>query len=85
MDSSPEDNKMVKSTFQADYFEDDGDFYYMIADAGAETVQYGFQNVLCGEYMLAAKNESEYWTTFARFTTDFWYPTFEGGPPVSYT
>ena len=51
---------MVKDTFDAGYFEDDGDFYYMIADAGAETVQYGYQNVLCDEYMMTAKNESEY-------------------------
>merc|ERR1712137_141432 len=85
LQGTPQEAAAVKQAFQAEYFEDDGDFYYMIADAGAETVQYGFQNVMCGQYMLPAKNESEYWKAFAQFTTQFWYPTFEGGPPVSYT
>ena len=78
-------NQMVKETFKASYFEDDGDFYYMIADSAATSVQYGYQNILCGEYMLQQPSSDLYWQTFANFTTEFWYPVFNGGSPVSYT
>ena len=36
-DAMASDRAGTLAKFQASYFEDDGDFYYMIADAGAET------------------------------------------------
>lgn len=81
---SEESNRMTKEEFDAAYMSD-GDFYYMIADAAATTVQYGYQDTVCGQYMLPATDPSTYWITFANFTKEFWYPTFNGGSAVSYT
>ena len=84
LEESKESNLMTKEQFDAGYMSD-GDFYYMIADAAATTVQYGYQDTVCGQYMLQATDPSTYWLTFANFTKEFWYPTFNDGSAVSYT
>jgi len=81
MNSSSVSNKQVKEMFQASYLEDD-DFIYMIADIGAETVQYGYQENLCSA--LQAGN-NDLISAFANFSTSFWYPTFQSTPMDYYT
>jgi len=71
-------NSLVKHLFQADNFED-GDFFYLTADAAAESVQYGFQDQLCGALQDASNKSQTLLEAFANYTTQFFYTVF-GGP-----
>jgi pimeloyl-ACP methyl ester carboxylesterase len=51
-----------------------GDFFRAIADVFGETVQYGFQLVLCP--LLEATADEDLVPVFANYTTSFWVPRF---------
>ncbi len=62
---------------------DEGDFLYFIADAAAETVQYGYQDTLC-DY-LSARQPASLADKFAKFVTEFYIVQFLQGDVLSYS
>jgi len=56
----------IKADFQAAELED-GDFWFMVADAGAEGVQYGHKDVLCTAVM-----HGDSVAGFLNYTLNFW-------------
>jgi hypothetical protein len=57
------------------------DFLYFMADASAETVQYGYQSTLCN-YM---NNTADVVANYAQFVNEFYSPTYLGGDVNSYS
>eukprot|EP01116_Phalansterium_solitarium_P011372 TRINITY_DN2702_c0_g1_i1.p1 TRINITY_DN2702_c0_g1~~TRINITY_DN2702_c0_g1_i1.p1 ORF type:complete len:504 (-),score=120.63 TRINITY_DN2702_c0_g1_i1:167-1585(-) len=70
----------TKRLFQAQSVVDNGDFFYMMGDIMATSVQYGFQADLCTPLLAVynAGDESQLLATFANYTVSFWYPIFGG-------
>jgi hypothetical protein len=62
---------------------DTGDFLYFVADAAAETVQYGYQDTLC-QY-LAASSPASLVDRYAEFVTEFYNVVYMGGDVISYS
>lgn len=71
----------VKRMFKAPDDMLEGDFFFLMADAAAESVQYGFQLGMC-ESLLAG---TDLLSTYANFTNNFFYPTFDPDAPVHYS
>eukprot|EP00475_Leptophrys_vorax_P004879 TRINITY_DN1291_c0_g1_i1.p1 TRINITY_DN1291_c0_g1~~TRINITY_DN1291_c0_g1_i1.p1 ORF type:complete len:396 (+),score=104.95 TRINITY_DN1291_c0_g1_i1:111-1298(+) len=75
-----------KSWFQAQNLSDH-DFLYLIADSGAEAVQYGHRLELCNQMVAAATDPDVDSTSigkqFANFTVNFFYPVL-GNSPADY-
>lgn len=85
---SPSDNARIKTLFGADPsdFEDDGDFYFMLADSAALAFQYGYPDKVCVPMLAAAKARKDLIQAFADYTKSFFYPTFcPGIGPRSYS
>jgi hypothetical protein len=74
--NSSKSNVFVKTLFSSENF-DDNDFLYLIADIGAESVQYGFQEQLCN-YLSSKKNLDSFqlMIAYAEYTKQIFYPNF---------
>lgn len=49
----------------------DGDFFWLVADSAAESVQYGHRKAVCQAVLAAAPNLRA--EAFANFTVNFFY------------
>ena len=58
----------------------DGDFLFLVADAAAESVQYGFQEKVCNAVQVA---DNQLVSAWAAFLHSFYYVTFES--PIGYS
>jgi hypothetical protein len=61
---------VIKPAFQASALSD-GDFFWLVADAAAESVQYGHRKALCSAVLAAPANLRA--EAFANFTVSFFY------------
>jgi pimeloyl-ACP methyl ester carboxylesterase len=73
-----------KSWFNAEELSDH-DFLYLVADSGAEAVQYGHRLELCDQMINATQHANINDTDsigkqFANFTVNFWYPVMGNSP-----
>lgn len=62
----------VKALFDASELSD-GDFYYLIADAVGEGVQYGHREEACNQMVDALNNQRDLAVQLANYTTQFFY------------
>lgn len=67
----------TKKTFLADHL-DDGDFWFLVADAAAESIQYGFHDEVCNP-MLKHEHSSDMTLleVYAHFVREFFYKQFD--------
>jgi hypothetical protein len=86
LSSSSSSNRQTKAAFDvADMY--DGDFYYLMADAQATSVQYGFMTDMCGALAAAvndndnnnvdadatvASNDTVLWNAWVKYVNGFW-------------
>jgi len=73
LEESEESNQQTKALFQAYNFTD-GDFYWLVADIAAESVQYGYQTLLCNSVM--GVPDDGLVTAYVNFSINFYYPVF---------
>jgi hypothetical protein len=79
-----ENVELVKPWFNSESLSDH-DFWYLVADAGAEGVQYGHRELLC-EQMMDGNGDSDNLSIvrrFANYTTEYWQNVM-GNDPKSY-
>jgi len=69
----------TKEMFAASILTVDGDFFYFLADVMAESVQYGFQIVLCDTFVNASKHNENLVDTFATYTKNVFYKFINRG------
>eukprot|EP00003_Mantamonas_plastica_P018672 TRINITY_DN3049_c0_g3_i1.p1 TRINITY_DN3049_c0_g3~~TRINITY_DN3049_c0_g3_i1.p1 ORF type:complete len:493 (+),score=150.61 TRINITY_DN3049_c0_g3_i1:85-1479(+) len=81
LNKSNETNAQIKQEFGARMLED-GDFLYMVADCGAELIQYGFHNQLCGP--MTASSSQDLIATFVKIFENVWIPNLNPGGPIEY-
>ncbi|XP_065827983.1 uncharacterized protein [Oscarella lobularis] len=62
----------------------DGDFMYLIADAAATSVQYGYQDNVCQALIRGKATGVNLTNAMADYCHSFWYKTF-GIDPLSYS
>eukprot|EP01114_Cavostelium_apophysatum_P017381 TRINITY_DN5154_c0_g1_i1.p1 TRINITY_DN5154_c0_g1~~TRINITY_DN5154_c0_g1_i1.p1 ORF type:complete len:477 (-),score=52.80 TRINITY_DN5154_c0_g1_i1:62-1492(-) len=82
LNAGAQSNAATKKDFQADGFSD-GDFFWLVADIAAESVQYGFQDLVCNS--LNGLSGNQLYEAYLNFSTDFFYPVFLGGDVYSYS
>jgi len=86
--AEPTENAKVKARFGAAALSD-GDFRYLLADAGAMAVQYGFPERLCEPMMHAHTSSSGDLNTvldaFAAYAASSFFPTLETASPTEYS
>jgi len=82
LNESPESNNMTKTAFYAEGF-NDPDFYWLTADIAAESVQYGYQELLCN--MINGLSGEQLFAAYLNFSTSFYYPVFLDGDVYSYS
>lgn len=69
----------VKAEFDATEL-DDGDFYFLAADAAAESVQYGHHTVLCDAVVPPYQKGESALSAYASFVKSFFYQTMGNAP-----
>jgi len=79
---SPQVNNQTKSMFLAEGFSD-GDFFWLVADIAAESVQYGYQDLLCNS--ISGIPDNQLFNAYLNFSLNFFYPVFLGGDVYSYS
>lgn len=66
--------KLVKDMFNASMIEEDGDFFYLMADAMAESIQYGFHANICVPLVDSYKsNNDSLVQVFAHYVNTVFY------------
>jgi pimeloyl-ACP methyl ester carboxylesterase len=85
----PQMKKYVKSLFQCSAEMSDPDFFFLIADSAAESIQYGFHDDLCSlmeplYYSIHSKDDMLFIHTFANFTKNVFYKHFGEDSPTQY-
>ena len=69
----------IKKSFGAEALED-GDFFRLIADAGAEPIQYGARNILCNAVVPSFQAGKPVLPAFINFTKSYFYKTMGSSP-----
>lgn len=86
--SDPQRNAWIKSKFAADALSD-GDFRYLLADAGSMAVQYGFAERLCNPMVQAAASANgavePLLDAFSSYAQTNFYSTLETGSSEEYS
>eukprot|EP00033_Pygsuia_biforma_P000304 GCRY01000372.1.p1 GENE.GCRY01000372.1~~GCRY01000372.1.p1 ORF type:complete len:492 (+),score=117.28 GCRY01000372.1:92-1477(+) len=72
----------VKALFDAEHMEE-GDFWYLIADAAALAIQYGSPDVLCGPMSQAYLNNEDLIAAYANYTQSFFFKRFASAKDYS--
>ena len=70
----------IKSRFGAQGLAIEGDFFYFIADAGAETMQYGHRNVLCDVLNPIWAAGHDPLPAFVKFVNEYFMGTLGNSP-----
>jgi pimeloyl-ACP methyl ester carboxylesterase len=69
--------QLVKQLFNAQDLEDD-DFWFLVADAAAESIQYGFHDEVCDPMLQHEHSDDEVLLNiFAQFVREFFYKQFD--------
>jgi len=68
------DPTSAKAAFKAADLRD-GDFFYLMADAAAESVQYGHHEAVCNALVPVARAKGDLFSAYVSFVTSFFYGT----------
>lgn len=66
------DNEGIKTKFGASLLKIDGDFFYFLADAAADAIQYGNPDKLCTPMIEAKKAGEDLVDAYAKYVTEYY-------------
>eukprot|EP00300_Choanocystis_sp_HF-7_P033648 c46036_g1_i1.p1 GENE.c46036_g1_i1~~c46036_g1_i1.p1 ORF type:complete len:497 (+),score=119.45 c46036_g1_i1:185-1492(+) len=83
--NNDQDNAFIKNMFNASSLED-GDFRFMIADAMAMAVQYGYKERICEPLQQSVgRGRMALLQALQRYMNEFFYPTLEQNGALEYS